>query len=73
MLTVQVKLSVEDITASLDNLDDGERKKLQYALYDLQNDTGIDEAIKEAREDIKNGRVHAHEDVMREIKAKYMR
>jgi hypothetical protein len=73
MLTVQVKLSVEDIIASLDNLDNDEREKLQYALYDLQNDAALDEAIKEARENIKNGRIHAHEEVMREIKAKYAR
>ena len=73
MLTVQVKLSVEDIIASLDDLDHDEREKLQFALYDLQNDTDLQDAIVEAHEDIKNGRVHAHEDVMREIKAKYQR
>jgi hypothetical protein len=73
MLTVQVKLSVEDIIASLDNLNQDEREKLQFALCDLQNDAALDEATKEAREDIKNGRVHAHEDVMRKIKAKYVR
>ncbi|HZY38083.1 MAG TPA: hypothetical protein VFE53_15615 [Mucilaginibacter sp.] len=73
MLAVQVKLSVEDIIASLDNLDQDEREKLQYALYNLQNDAALDEAIKEACDDIKNGRVHAHEEVMREIKANYVR
>jgi hypothetical protein len=73
MLTVQVKLSVEDIIGSLNNLDEGEREKLQYALYDLQNDAALDEAIKEAREDVRNGKLHSHEDVTREIKAKYLR
>ena len=71
MLTVQVKLMVEDIIASPDDVSYDERGKLQYALYDLQNDTTLDEAITEARGDIKNGRVYAHADVMREIKAKY--
>ncbi len=71
MLTVQVKLSVEDIIASLHNLDNIERTKLQSALSELQNDLDLQEAIREGLDDIKNGRVSSHEAVMKEIKAKY--
>ena len=73
MLIFQIKLSVDDIIASLASLNHDEREKLQYALYDLQNNAGLDEAIKEAREDVRNGKLHSHEDVTREIKAKYLR
>jgi len=71
MLTVQVKLSVEDIIASLQNLDLEERNKLQNALFELQDDIELEQAIQEGMEDIKNGRVSPHEAVMKEIKAKY--
>ena len=71
MLTVQVKLSIEDIIASLQNLDNIEREKLQNALFDLQNDLELREAIQEGLDDVKNGRVSSHESVMKEIKQKY--
>ena len=71
MLTVQVKLNIDDIIASLQNLDNTEREKLQNALFDLQNDLELREAIQEGLDDVKNGRVHSHDAVMKEIKAKY--
>ena len=71
MLTVQVKLSIEDIIASLQNLDNVEREKLQNALFDLQNDLELREAIQEGLDDVKNGRVSSHESVVKEIKQKY--
>jgi predicted transcriptional regulator len=71
MLTVQVKLSIDDVIASLQNLNNKEREKLQDALFELQNDLDLQQAIREGLEDVKNGRVHSHEAVMKEIKAKY--
>jgi predicted transcriptional regulator len=71
MLTVQVKLSIDDIISSLQNLDINEREKLQNALFELQNDLELEQAIQEGLEDIKNGRVSSHEVVMKEIKSKY--
>jgi predicted transcriptional regulator len=71
MLTVQVKLNIDDIIASLQNLDNTEREKLQNALFDLQNDLELREAIQEGLDDVKNGRVHSHDAIMKEIKAKY--
>jgi len=71
MLTVQVKLSIEDIIASLQNMDNIEREKLQNALFDLQNDIELRAAIQEGLDDVKNGRVSSHESVMNEIKQKY--
>jgi predicted transcriptional regulator len=71
MLTVQVKLRIEDIIASLQDLNSMEREKLQNALTELQNDIELQDAIQEGLEDIKNGRASPHETVMKEIKAKY--
>ena len=71
MLTVQVKLDIEDIIGSLQNLDTNEREKLQNALFELQNDLALEQAVQEGLEDVKHGRVSSHESVMKEIKAKY--
>jgi predicted transcriptional regulator len=71
MLTVQVKLSIDDIISSLQNLDINEREKLQNALFELQNDLELQQAIQEGLEDVKNGRVSSHKVVMKEIKSKY--
>jgi predicted transcriptional regulator len=65
------KLSVDEIIASLQNLNNAERKKLQNALFELQNDIDLKNAIQENLDDIKNGRVSAHESIMKEIKATY--
>ena len=65
------KLNIDDIIASLQNLDNNERARLQNALFDLQNDLDLKDAIKEGLDDIKNGRVSSHEAVMKEIKEKY--
>jgi predicted transcriptional regulator len=71
MLTVQVKLNIDDVISSLQDLDNYEREKLQNALFELQNDMELREAIQEGLDDIKHGRVSSHESVMAEIKAKY--
>jgi len=71
MVTVQVKLSVEDIISSLPELDRFELEKLQNALFELQNDLDLQQAVNEGLEDVKNGRVRPHEAVMNGIKAKY--
>ncbi|MGF7038274.1 hypothetical protein [Mucilaginibacter lappiensis] len=71
MLTVQVKLSIEDIIGSLPNLELNEVEKLQSALADLKNEIALQQAIKEGLEDIKHGRTTPHDVVMNEIKSKY--
>ena len=71
MVTGQAKLSVEDIIESLYDLDNIEREKLQKALFELQNDLELQNAIQEGLDDIKHGRVSSHEAIMKEIKAKY--
>jgi len=67
----KAKLSVEEIIASLQNLDNSERARLQIALFELQNDIDLKAAIQENLDDIKNGRVSAHQSIMKEIKATY--
>ena len=71
MQTDKTKLSVEDIIESLQSLDNSERKRLQNALFELQNDLDLKHAIQENLDDIKNGRVSSHESIMKEIKATY--
>ena len=68
---MQAKLNIDDILASLQSLDNNERSRLQSALFELQNDLDLKEAIQENLDDIKNGRVSAHNAVMKEIKEKY--
>ncbi|MDP9077014.1 MAG: hypothetical protein M3O71_06290 [Bacteroidota bacterium] len=71
MVTVQVKLSVEDIIASLSDFDKLELEKLQDALFELRDGVELQAAVDEGLEDIKAGRVSTHESVMNEIKSKY--
>ena len=71
MLKEDGKLNINDIIASLQTLDNNERAQLQNALFELQNDLDLKEAIQENLQDIKNGRVSAHDAVMKEIKATY--
>lgn len=71
MLTVQVKLSIEDIIGSLPNLELNEVEKLQNALADLKNEIAVQQAVNEGLEDIKHGRTTPHDAVMNEIKSKY--
>jgi hypothetical protein len=68
---MQAKLSIDDILASLQCLDNNERSRLQSALVDLQSDLDLKEAIQENLDDIRNGRVSSHDAVMKEIKEKY--
>jgi len=68
MLNDQVKLNIDDIIASLQNLNNSERAKLQNALFELQNDLDLKAAIQEGLEDIKTGRVSSHQAIMKEIK-----
>ena len=68
---MQQKLNVEDIIASLQDLNNNERSRLQSALFELQSDLDLKQAIHEGLEDVKQGRVSSHEAVMKEIKAKY--
>lgn len=69
---MQEKLNVDNIIASLRSLDNDERAKLQSALFELQSDLDLRDAIEENLDDIKTGRVSSHEAVMKEIKAKYV-
>lgn len=71
MLTIQVKLSVEDIISSLPDLNANEVDKLQNAITVLKNEEALQQAINEGLEDIKQGRVTPHDVVMQEIKARY--
>ena len=73
MLTVKVKLSVDDIIEALDDLDQGEKDRLQIALLNLQYDNELLDALEEAKEDARAGRVEPHDEVMKEIRAKYYR
>jgi predicted transcriptional regulator len=68
---MQAKLNVDDIIASLQDLDNKERAKLQDALISLQSDLDLKEAIQSSLEDVKTGRVSSHQSVMKEIKEKY--
>jgi len=71
MTTNITKLNIDDIIASLGNLDNNERTRLQNALFELQNDLDLKEAIQQGLDDVKHGRVSSHDAVMREIKEKY--
>jgi predicted transcriptional regulator len=71
MTTNNTSLNIDDIIAALPGFDNNERAKLHVALFDLQNDLDLQQAIQEGLDDVKNGRVLAHEEVMKEIKAKY--
>jgi hypothetical protein len=66
-----MNLNIDDIIASLQNLDNNDRIRLQSALFELQNDLDLKEAIRENLDDIKSGRVSSHEAVMKEIKETY--
>ena len=68
---MQAKLNVDDIIASLQDLCNNDRAKLQDALISLQSDLDLKEAIQSNLEDVKTGRVSAHDSVMKEIKEKY--
>jgi len=69
---MQEKLDIDYIIASLGSLDNNERARLQSALFDLQSDLDLKDAITENLDDIKTGRVSAHDAVMMEIKEKYI-
>lgn len=71
MLTVQVKLSVEDIIDSLGKLEANERLKLQKALFKLQDDIALQESVNRGLQDVKHGRVTPHAEVMQQLKEKY--
>ena len=66
-----MKLNIDDIIASLQDLNNNERTRLQNALFELQNDLDLKEAIQESLEDIKSGRVSSHDAVMKEINLKH--
>jgi len=61
-----MKLSVDDIIASLQNLSNDERIRLQNALFEIQNDLELKEAIQEGLNDIKNARISRHDAVAKE-------
>jgi len=69
---MQEKLDIDYIISSLGSLDNNERARLQSALFDLQSDLDLKDAITENLDDIKTGRVSAHDAVMKEIKEKYI-
>jgi len=62
-------MNINDIIAALHTLNKTERTQLQNALFELQCDLDLKEAIQENLEDIKSGRVRSHEAVMNEIRA----
>jgi len=68
---MQAKLNVDDIIASLQELNNNDRARLQDALTSLQSDLDLKDAINENLADIKTGRVSSHDSVMKEIKEKY--
>ena len=65
---MQEKLNVDVVIASLQELDNNERARLQSALFELQSDLDLQKAIREGLEDVKNGRVSSHNVIMKEIK-----
>jgi hypothetical protein len=65
----ETKMNINDIIAHLPNLNKRERTQLQTALFELQCDLDLKEAIQENLEDIKSGRVSSHAAVMNEIRA----
>jgi predicted transcriptional regulator len=69
--TMENKLNIDDILASLQTLNAYDRSRLQSALFDLQSDLELSAALKENLDDIKSGRVSSHDSVMKEIKEKY--
>ena len=69
---MQEKLNVDEIIASLGTLDNNERARLQSALFELQSDLDLKNAIEQNLDDRKTGRVSSHDAVMKEIKAKYV-
>jgi hypothetical protein len=71
MLSENVKLSFEDIIASLHNLNKVERIRLQTTLFELQSDLDLKEAILEGLADKRSGRVSSHDEILREIRAKH--
>ena len=71
MAAEQEKLNVDDIIASLQDLTNAERSKLQIALFELQNDLDLKEAIQTGLDDVRYGRVSAHEAIIKDIKAQY--
>lgn len=66
-----IMISVDEIIASLPDLNKNERTRLYNALFELQNDLDLKQAIEEGLDDQRNGRVSAHNAVMEEIKATY--
>jgi predicted transcriptional regulator len=62
-------MNINDIIEALHTLNKTERTQLQNALFELQCDLDLKEAIQENLEDIKSGRVSSHEAVMNEIRA----
>jgi hypothetical protein len=68
---MQEKLNVDHIIASIKTLDNEERARLQSALFELQSDLDLKDAITENLDDRKTGRVSSHDAVMKEIKEKY--
>ncbi len=71
MLTVQVKLSIEDIISSIPDLELQEVEQLQNALAGLKNEIALQQAVKNGLDDIEHGRTTPHDVVMNEIKSKY--
>jgi predicted transcriptional regulator len=71
MLTVQVKLSVDDIIDSLEKLSADEREKLKNALADLKEGAALQASVNRGLDDVKNGRIIPHAEVMEELKARY--
>lgn len=71
MVNIQIKLNIEELIGSLHSLNALELEKLQKALSQLQNERGLEQAVEEGLEDIRQGKVHSHENVIREIKVKY--
>ena len=69
--TMENKLNIDDILASLQTLSSHDRSRLQSALFDLQSDLELSAALKENLDDIKSGRVSSHDSVMKEIKESY--
>ena len=66
-----MNLNINDIIASLQDMGSNDRMRLQNALFELQNDLDLKDAISANLDDLKSGRVSSHDAVMKEIKEKY--
>jgi len=71
MATITFDLPVSQLIDAVKNLGSAERRKILNALYDMEEERAIDEALQESMTDADQGHVYPHASVMSETRAKY--